>query len=68
MKKGIVNKISVLIVFIALSGCTGMTTQNAANTGNRPILSAAEAEAQIRVTVRPLVPIADQESIVAAND
>lgn len=68
MNNGIVRKISVLAVFLALSGCSSLAPQAGADANNRPILSAAEAKAQIRVTVRPLAPIADEKTIVAAND
>ena len=68
MDKGIISKISVLVVLLALSGCSGLAPQAGADVASRPILSAAEAEAEIRVTVRPLAPIADPVTIVAVND
>ena len=56
MNKGIVKKISILVAAIALSGCSNMATQHAAGGNARPILSAAEAQAEIHVTVRILEP------------
>lgn len=68
MNKGIVKLISALALMTVLTGCGGMALQGAENSGDRPILSAAEAQAQIRVTVRTLEPAVEQETIVAAND
>lgn len=68
MNKGIVSKISVLVVIVALSGCSSLAPQSGAGNVNRPILSAAEAQAQIKVTVRPLAPAGDEETLVAAVD
>ena len=65
MNNGIIKKISILAAVLAISGCSIVAPNNAAE---RPILSAAEAQAQIRVTVRPLAPIADPDTVVAAND
>ena len=68
MNKEIVKLISMLVVTTVLGGCGSMTPNAGLNDADRPILSAAEAKAQIRVTVRPLAPVPDQESIFAAND
>lgn len=65
MNNGIVKKISILAATVLLGACGSMTPT--ADAG-KPILSAAEAQAQIQVTIRPLAPIADAETIVAAND
>ncbi len=68
MNKGIISKISVLVAIVALSGCSSLGPRSGANIENRPILSAAEAEAQVHVTVRPVAPAVDDESLVAAVD
>ena len=68
MNKGIVKKISILGLAVAISGCSGMATQHAAERMDQPILSASEAQSMIRVTVRPPVAVTDQDTIVAAND
>ena len=65
MNKGIVKLISILAALVVVSGCSNMAPQSSAD---RPILSAAEAQAQIKVTVRALAPAIEQETIVAAND
>jgi len=72
MHKGIVNKIILLLSIIALGGCAASGTPLAVNADDKPILSAAEAQSMIRVTVRTLPPpvgheMAD-ETIVAAID
>ena len=68
MKKGIVKLISILAAAAVLSGCGSLAPIVAANETDRPILSAAEADAQIRVTVRVLPPIGEPDTIIAAND
>ena len=68
MNKEIVRLISMLVAIAVLSGCGSMAPNAGLNDADRPILSAADARAQIRVTVRPLAPIADQDVIVAVND
>ena len=68
MNKEIVRLISMLVAIAVLSGCGSMAPNAGLNDADRPILSAADARAQIRVTVRPLAPVPDQESIVAAID
>ena len=65
MNKGIVTLISILAALIVVSGCSNMAPQSSAD---RPILSAAQAQAQIKVSVRTLAPITDTDSILAAND
>ena len=54
MNKGIVRIISVLAVLAVLAGCSSIATQRAANVSDKPILSAAEAQSMIRVTVRTI--------------
>jgi len=51
MNKGIVNKIMVLVAIFALGGCSSIATQSTGQNRERPILSAAEAQSMIRVTV-----------------
>ena len=61
MNKEIINKIKVLAAVTVLSGCSGMETQ-------QPILSAAEAQSSIRITVKPLEPAVDADTLVAVHD
>ena len=68
MNNGIVCKISVLVAIVALSGCSSLAPHSGATAEGRPILSAAEARAQIKVTVRPAAPAVVEESLVAAVD
>jgi len=76
MQKGIVNKIILLMSIAILGGCAASATPRTTNTAHKPILSAAEAQAMIRVSVRTLPPPAGQETgqdignetIVAAID
>jgi len=72
MHKGIVNKIILLLSIIALGGCAAGGTPLAVNAEDKPILSAAEAQSMIRVSVRTLPPPAGKdignETIVAAID
>lgn len=73
MNKEIVNKISILLAAALLSACSAMAPQSAADTANRPILSAAEAKDQIRVTVRLVEPspgesASDIPTIAALSD
>ena len=56
MNKGIIRVISVLTVFAAMTGCGSLSTQRVADSGDKPVVSAAEAESMIRVTVRTLEP------------
>ena len=68
MNKGIVKQIMMLGIFVALSGCASTGAPFAANSEGKPILSAAEAQSMIRVSVRTLPPPAYPETTVAAND
>jgi hypothetical protein len=72
MKNGIISKIVLLVFLIALGGCAASGTPLTDNIEDQPILSAAEAQSMIRVTVRTLPPPAGQtignETIVAAID
>ena len=61
MNNGIVKVIIVLAATAALSGCGSTATQ-------QPILSAADAQTTIHVTVRTLEPVAIQDSLLAARD
>jgi hypothetical protein len=56
MNKEIIRIIMMLSVVIALSACTGIETQHAVEAKDRPILSAEQAQAMIRVTVISLAP------------
>ncbi len=71
MNKGMFSKIMLLASIVALSGCASAGAQLATDNGPRPILSAAEVESMIRVTVVKLPPPEEQEereTIVAAAD
>ena len=54
MNKGTVNIITVLAAILVLGGCATTTTQQPGDTGNPPILSAADARSMISVEVREL--------------
>lgn len=68
MKQEFYNKIIALGVLLAAGGCSSIATQNEHVAAERPILSAADAQAMIQVTVTILPPIDAAESIVAAAD
>ena len=68
MNKGFVSKISVLMAAVLLSGCAGLPAHSPANAEKPPILSAADAQAQIQVTIKPLQPVAEKPELVAAID
>lgn len=68
MNRDIVKLISILAATIWLAGCGAMAPNSAADNNARPILSAAEAQTQIRVTVRTLPPAIVEDTLVAAND
>jgi len=75
MNRKLTNKIIVLSAISVLTGCSSIQTQPTKVAANRPILSAAQAQSMIRVTVTSLAPIenpelTDQEAeaIVATND
>lgn len=68
MNNGIVNKIILLVLIFTLGGCAGTGTPSAASNVEKPILSAAEAQSMISVSVRTLPPPVSHEKVVAAND
>ena len=72
MNKGIGTKIILLLTIIVLGGCASGGTPLPVNSDDKPILSAAEAQSMIRVSVRTLPPPAGKdignETIVAAID
>ena len=61
MNKGIVKTIMVLAAVIAFSGCSSIATK-------QPILSAADAKSNIRITVKTLEPVVVEDTLVAATD
>ncbi|MDH3716359.1 MAG: hypothetical protein OET44_21230 [Gammaproteobacteria bacterium] len=68
MKTGIVKTMMVLAALAALSGCSSILTLASGDANDRAILSAAEAQSTIRVTVTQLEPIdVEQPAIVAAK-
>lgn len=68
MHTGIVNIILILTPLLAMSGCSTTSVQAASHTTERPILSAAEVEAMIRVEFRALEPESPGQTVVAAAD
>jgi len=73
MKRTIVYKIIVLSTLSALAGCSGMQAQPVTTASNGAILSSADLQSMIQVTVTQLGPVdekdtIDQEAIVAANE
>ena len=68
MYNGIVKKISILAVSALLGACASLPSQSSAQADNPPILSAADARAQIQVTIKPLPPVVQQPELVAAID
>ena len=67
MNTEILCKIIVLSTLTALAGCSGMQAQPATTASNDAILSAADLQSMIQVTVRQIEPVEDQ-AIVAANE
>jgi hypothetical protein len=73
MNKENTFKIIVLSTLLALTGCGGMPAQPATTASNGAILSAADLQSMIQVTVTQLEPVDEkdtihQEAIVAANE
>ena len=68
MNTGIVNIILVLTALLAMSGCGTTSVQTESHTTDRPILSAAEVEAMIRVEFRALEPESPGQTVVASAD
>lgn len=54
MNKGFVYIIMVLTSLLALGGCSTVPAQQASDSNDTPIMSAADAESMIRVEVREL--------------
>jgi hypothetical protein len=50
-----------------MSGCSSVEIRHAVPAQDRPILSAEQARSMIQVTVTPLAPVKDQNTIIAAN-
>ncbi len=68
MKTGKLNKIMVAVALIALGGCSTVSVQQLSEKYDRPILSAAEARAMIRVEVTTLEPQPLEPTILASAD
>lgn len=73
MNRKSIYKIIVLSTLAALTGCGGMQAQPVTTASNGAILSAADLQSMIQVTVTQLEPVdekdtIDQEAIVAANE
>jgi hypothetical protein len=66
MKTGKLNIIMVAAALIALSGCSTVSVQQLSEKYDRPILSAAEARAMIRVEVATLEPQPQEPTILAS--
>ena len=68
MNTPIVNIILALTAMFSLSGRATPAVQQAGLTTDRPILSAAEANAMIRVEFRSLEPASVEPTVVASAD
>ena len=68
MNNGIVIKISILAATALLGACGSLPSQSPAQADNPPILSAADAKAQIQVTIKPLPQVVQEPELVAAID
>lgn len=66
MKTGKLNIIMVAAALIALGGCSTVSVQQLSEKYDRPILSAAEARAMIRVEVKTLEPQPQEPTILAS--
>ena len=66
MNKGRVNIIAAAVAALVLAGCS--TTAQSVYQAGAPIMSAADAQAMIRVEVRDVQPVAEESVIVAAVD
>ncbi|MEL7186446.1 MAG: hypothetical protein AAFN50_08450 [Pseudomonadota bacterium] len=56
MNKGIVKLICVVTVIASLTGCSGMATQGPEVVASKSILSGAEAQSMIQVSVTIIEP------------
>lgn len=63
-----VRKIIILTALLAAGGCSSVPAQSSYKATGQPILSAADAESMISVTVTSLAPVEDSEELVAAID
>ncbi len=68
MKTGKLNIIMVAAALIVLGGCSTVSVQQLSEKYDRPILSAAEARAMIRVEVTTLEPQPPEPTILASAD
>lgn len=68
MNNGIVKGIIVLAALTALSGCSRTAMQRSDASADRPILSAAEAQATIRVSVKLPESIAAEQTVALLAD
>lgn len=68
MNKENVRKIIMLAVLLAAGGCSNIPAQSGLEPAGRPILSAEEAQAMIKVTVTTLPSAEQNDELIAAND
>ena len=67
MDTGLICKIIALAAILGMSGCSSVETRQAFQAEGRPILSAEQARSMIQVTVTPLPPVENRNTIIAAN-
>lgn len=68
MNTGIVRVYLILAAIALLGGCSSTSLQPADASNGRPIISAAEAQAMIRVEVKIVEPQPDLHTVVAATN